>query len=105
METSIPGSTEQEVFDLVAKEMLTYGDARPAFPEWLPPAKMHSLKLCCAAGWIFSQEEYEEHRDLLLALQEIRGNTRVEFWDRELVILAHTRGLSDAVINKIRSRG
>lgn len=116
-------ATAQEVFDQVARHMLTqnaksYSDSDSTCYYRDPEGRK------CAAGCLIADDEYTgwdglegaswrtlsgrgrvplTHMDLIQALQNIHDFREVREWSEELTNLAETHGLSPTVIEEFRA--
>jgi hypothetical protein len=119
---TLPQATAQEVFDQVARHLLTQ-NAKAEIIHLLGRHKCvyrdrNGLK--CAAGCLIGEDEYkpefdengawlniietfglpEDHKDLIVQLQGIHDTVEVELWKRHLDNLAVGLGLSAAVLGE-----
>ncbi len=119
--------TEQEIFDTVARHLLTQNAKSLLFPD---PGLEQDGTMCayraptglrCAVGCLIPDELYDatmetctvhalitnfaavgerfsEHEDLLAALQSVHDNTEVEFWKMDLASVAEDFHLNTEVL-------
>jgi len=111
--------SDQEVFDFVAKHLLTQNKAARAGPrEDFDEPRYHYGELKCAAGCLIADEEYsprferkswrqlvstgkvpKEHVDLIAALQKVHDASNFLMWKTKLKELAISRSLNFEVLN------
>jgi hypothetical protein len=102
---TLPAATAQQVFDQVARHLLTQGrQARNAEAC----AYRGSEGTMCAAGCLMSDEEYAKrggvvppgHTDLIQSLQAVHDDVDTDEWSEELHELAANCRLSPAVLEE-----
>ena len=109
-------ATEQEVFDQVAKHLLSQGKRCQDYDNRFCKYK-NDEGLKCAAGCLIGDDEYSEtleantwrdlkymelvpaaHSELIMKLQLIHDTVDAFNWNEELATLADDRGLSSDVL-------
>lgn len=111
-------ATAQEVFDQVARHMLTQNmKSEDSAGNYCAYRGAHGLK--CAAGCLIADDEYKtsfegdsweavadglqikKHTDLITDLQTIHDNYEPDSWPWRLANLADITGLSDKVMREL----
>lgn len=121
---TLPQATAQEVFDQVARHLLT--QRKRSLRDGISGACMYKAAggLACAAGCLIADDEYDysfeswsweylvanredfpaRHSSLITSLQVIHDSSFPTEWSYVLAVLANNEGLSPAVIEEFSAR-
>lgn len=120
---TLPQATAQEVFDQVARHLLTQNERCETAPEMYHNACCYRYNdLKCAAGCLIGDNEYHlemedanwislvelnfvppHHEPLISDLQIVHDEAPIKNWPKRLARLAIKYKLSDEVLNDFRS--